>query len=112
MYICIKVKPPTPQFASLHSSSPPPVQVVAYLGTGSGKPFIAVLLQRHRLEQHALRAAAAAQGGDPAPAPWQAVFLAPKVALVQQQAEVLRRALPVKVAQYIGTDVEGWRTSR
>jgi endoribonuclease Dicer len=93
--------------------------VVAFLDTGSGKTFIAVLLLRHRLERHAAAAAApvdeapaAGRQRRRAPPPWLGVFLAPRVALVQQQAAALRRALPVRVEEYVGAGVEGWDAAR
>lgn len=67
-------------------------QVVVYLDTGSGKTFVAVLLIRHVFAvftQHAQRA------------PFLAVFMAPTVALVEQQCGVLRNQLALRVARYI-----------
>lgn len=108
-----------PLSSSLHI---PPLQVVAFLDTGAGKTFVSALLIRHCLAQE--RAAAAAPSSAmaacrAAPAPAKpcaaedacqliggrrvAVFLAPKVALVLQQAEVLRAHLGAShVAHFVG----------
>lgn len=101
------------------------MQVIAFLDTGSGKTFVSVLLIRHCLAQERSTAAAAAAAdahmtpSQPAPDLTQlgsaggtkqagglrrvAVFLAPKVALVLQQAEVLRAHLGAeRVAHFVG----------
>ncbi len=83
--------------------------MVAYLDTGAGKTFVSVLLLKHRLELHQrtcvhVRTSKAER--------WLGVFLAPKVALVQQQAQVLRRHLPVTVTAYVGKDTESWEITR
>lgn len=84
--------------------------VVAYLDTGSGKTLVSVLLLKHHLAQRRAEAAAAAAGpGAPAPPHRVAAFLAPKVALVLQQADVLRAHLPARVAHYVGEmGVDAW----
>jgi endoribonuclease Dicer len=83
------------------------------LGTGCGKTLIAVLLLRHRLEQAAAEAAkqlpGAAVPSSPFPGRRLAVFLAPRVILVQQQAQVLARHLPARVKSYVGEmGVDSW----
>lgn len=82
--------------------------VVAYLDTGAGKTYISVMLLRERHEAAIVAHAAAVAAGIPPPSPWKAVFLAPKVALVEQQATVLARHLPVRVRKLVGADIETW----
>jgi hypothetical protein len=82
--------------------------VVAYLDTGAGKTFISVLLLRHRQEAAACAHAAALAAGTPPPPPWKAIFLAPQVALVEQQAAVLARHLSARVCKLVGADIESW----
>ena len=83
--------------------------VVAYLDTGSGKTLVSVLLLKHHLAQRRAEAAAAEGRGAPAPPHRVAAFLAPKVALVLQQADVLRAHLPARVAHYVGEmGVDAW----
>lgn len=82
--------------------------MVAYLDTGSGKTFISLLLLKHRIERHAALVAAGA-------APqhrWLGAFLAPQVALVHQQADVLGRSLPVRVRAFVGTDASSWDAAK
>lgn len=70
-------------------------QVVVYLDTGSGKTFVSVLLIRHVYAKVAER---------PEPhAPFLAVFMAPTVALVEQQFGVLKSQLDLRVARCIAT---------
>jgi endoribonuclease Dicer len=91
--------------------------IVAYLDTGSGKTFIAVCLLRHRLDAYRV-------AWEKGPSPdltansrgttrkrWMAAFLAPQVALVEQQAAVLARHLPVRVGKFTGADIERWSTT-
>lgn len=67
-------------------------QVVVYLDTGSGKTFVSVLLIRHVYAELAEQ---------PQPrAPFLAVFMAPTVALVEQQFGVLKSQLDLRVARY------------
>lgn len=128
-------------------------QVIAFLDTGAGKTFVAVLLVRHCMaeqrRQAALAAAAAAAAENTQPMPpvsdgaqaptapavgasaaaadaaaglpggaagghRVAVFLAPKVALVLQQAEVLRVHLgQERVAAFVGEmGVDLWEKER
>jgi endoribonuclease Dicer len=88
--------------------------VVAYLDTGAGKTFISVLLLRHRQEAAAAAAAqtapsTASSASTPPPSlPWKAIFLAPQVALVQQQAAVLSRHLSASVVKLVGADIDSW----
>jgi Type III restriction enzyme, res subunit len=82
--------------------------VVAYLDTGAGKTFISVLLLRCRQEAHATALAAALAAATPPPPPWKAIFLAPQVALVEQQAAVLARHLSARVRKLVGADIESW----
>lgn len=92
---------------------------VAYLDTGSGKTFIAVCLLRHRLD--AYRIAASEMGGTfsrdtsnsrgRTEKRWMAAFLAPQVALVEQQAVVLARHLPARVRKFTGVDIDRWTTA-
>jgi replicative superfamily II helicase len=78
------------------------LQVIAFLDTGSGKTLVAALLLEHRIEL-------ARASGQPS---WRAAFLAPKVALVQQQAGVMKDRLGklpgVRVSVYIGAHTEAW----
>lgn len=84
-------------------------QVVAYLDTGAGKTFIAVLLFRHRLEVHRAAVDEAARLGAPPPPRWLGLFLAPQVSLVHQQATVLARHLNVRVDSFIGQETDHWK---
>jgi endoribonuclease Dicer len=133
-----KSQPPTPDYVPrLYQTELVDMakekNVVAYLDTGAGKTFIAVLLLRHRIDAFRLATATTATsrtrkncddaGNDPYPsaAPatsslpatkpsFLAVFLAPRVSLVQQQAEVLARHLPARVKSFIGETTEHWWT--
>ena len=67
-------------------------KVIAYLETGAGKTFIAVLLLKHRLSAPPNTHAPDAR----------AVLLAPQVPLVLQHAEVLSLHLPFPVGRYVG----------
>jgi len=82
--------------------------VVAYLDTGAGKAFISILLLRHRQEAAAAAHAAALAAAKPPPPPWKAIFLAPQVALVEQQAAVLSRHLSARFRKVVGADIESW----
>jgi endoribonuclease Dicer len=82
--------------------------VVAYLDTGAGKTFISILLLRHRQEAAAAANAAALAATTPPPPPWKAIFLAPQVALVEQQSSVLSRHLSARVRKLVGADIESW----
>ncbi|KAK1378826.1 Dicer-like protein 4 [Heracleum sosnowskyi] len=67
---------------------------IAYLGTGSGKTHIAVLLiheMRHLIKN---------------PQEDICVFLAPTVALVEQQAKVIKDSIDVKVGIYCGDSIQ------
>lgn len=110
---------------------------IAYLDTGAGKTFIAVLLLRHRLERRHLEADAVRRkhrqdrspsgmgtslgedgNGDRGryrdrcpfddPNNFFSVFLAPRVSLVHQQADVLARHIHAKVVSFTGEAVEHW----
>ncbi len=81
---------------SFSTSSP---QVVIYLDTGSGKTFVSVLLIRH---EHAVAAARHAAGTGPQPL---AIFMAPTVALVEQQYSVLKNQLDLRVSRCVNADL-------
>jgi endoribonuclease Dicer len=70
------------------------VQVIIYLDTGSGKTFVAVLLIKF-LHGQAEARHRAAHGPRPL-----AVFMAPTVQLVEQQANVLKCQLDLRVSKY------------
>lgn len=72
----------------------PTAQVVIYLDTGSGKTFVSVLLIRH---EHAAAAARAQAGKGPRPL---TIFMAPTVALVEQQYGVLKTQLDLRISRY------------
>jgi endoribonuclease Dicer len=74
---------------------------IAYLDTGAGKTEIAVRLLHRRLAQKQV------QGLKPR---FLSVFLAPRVALVHQQAQVLERRLAARVKPFIGETTEHWWT--
>ena len=82
--------------------------VVAYLDTGAGKTFISVLVLRHRQEMALAARDAAVAAGLPPPLPWKAIFLAPQVSLVEQQARVMARHLPARVKKLVGEDIKSW----
>ncbi|DBB11892.1 hypothetical protein WJX82_008855 [Trebouxia sp. C0006] len=72
--------------------------VIAYLDTGSGKTLISVMIINDKAE------GLMADGCKKI-----TVFLAPKVLLVQQQAEVLRKHTRLRVSQYTGDmNVTSW----
>ncbi|RPD62688.1 P-loop containing nucleoside triphosphate hydrolase protein [Lentinus tigrinus ALCF2SS1-7] len=62
--------------------------IVIALDTGSGKTHIAVLRMKHETER------------EPRKVSW---FIAPTVALVEQQSEVIKSAIPVSVGQVSGS---------
>uniref|UniRef100_A0A1D1ZXU0 Uncharacterized protein n=1 Tax=Auxenochlorella protothecoides TaxID=3075 RepID=A0A1D1ZXU0_AUXPR len=77
--------------------------VIAFLDTGAGKTFIAVMLLQHRLTASLSTHQATAR----------AVFLVPRVPLVFQQAEVLAAHLPCAVGRYVGEmGVDLWDSRR
>lgn len=65
--------------------------MVVYLDTGSGKTFVSVLLIRHVYAEFTERAQQRA--------PFLAVFMAPTVALVEQQFGVLKSQLDLRVSR-------------
>jgi endoribonuclease Dicer len=75
--------------------------IIAALDTGSGKTFISTLLMKWVAARHA---------GDK-----KIVFLVPKVALVEQQADFIARQTPLRVSRFHGalsiemTDRTKWR---
>jgi endoribonuclease Dicer len=78
--------------------------VIAALDTGSGKTFISILLIKWIVLQESVRDKAI-------------VFLVPKVALVEQQANFIAAHTPLRVKKFHGsldfdlTDRSNWRTS-
>lgn len=78
--------------------------VVAALDTGSGKTFISILLIKWIVLQESARGKVI-------------VFLVPKVALVEQQANFIAAHTPLRVKKFHGsldldlTDRANWRTS-
>lgn len=89
----------SPLLLTLHNSK----QIIAYLGTGCGKTLISVLLLQARLEDMLMKK----QKGT------YAIFLAPKVVLVKQQAAVLQRHLASPVRCFIGEmGVDTWNFSQ
>jgi len=78
--------------------------VIAALDTGSGKTFISILLIKWIVLQESMRGKAI-------------VFLVPKVALVEQQANFIAAHTPLRVKKFHGSldldlaDRSNWRTS-
>ena len=69
--------------------------IIVYLGTGSGKTFIAVMLIKHLRDELALKK--------------KVVFLANSVALLEQQAEVISKMTGLKTGSYCGAHgVDDW----
>ena len=69
--------------------------IIVYLGTGSGKTFIAVMLIKHLRDELALKK--------------KVVFLANSVALLEQQAEVISKMTGLKTGSYCGAQgVDDW----
>ena len=69
--------------------------IIVYLGTGSGKTFIAVMLIKHLRDEVALKK--------------KVVFLANNVALLEQQAEVISKMTGLKTGSYCGAHgVDDW----
>lgn len=106
---------------------------IAYLETGGGKTLIAVMLLRDRLETRYARIQKIMKENDgckndeslkdnvksintcdgcPFSDPYNffAVFIAPRVSLVHQQADVLKRHIPAKISSFTGEIVDHWWT--
>ena len=64
--------------------------IIVYLGTGSGKTFIAVMLIKH-MRDLLCRSK-------------KVVFLVNNVALLEQQAQVIRECTGLNTASYCGAD--------
>lgn len=74
--------------------------VIAVLSTGSGKTFIAALLIKWMMAQ-------------PSSVGKKAIFLVPKVPLVDQQRDFLAQQTPLLVSGYKGAmDVDSWDKNR
>ena len=70
--------------------------IIVYLGTGSGKTYIAIMLIKH------LRAELR-QGGK------KAIFLVNSVPLVDQQSDAIRKMTGLEVGSFCGADgVDDW----
>ena len=73
--------------------------IIVYLGTGSGKTFIAVILIKHL--------------GDEVAQKKKVIFLANNVALLEQQAEVISKMTGLKTGSYCGAHgVDDWGRER
>jgi endoribonuclease Dicer len=81
---------------------------IAYLDTGSGKTFIAVLLVKEK--QHQLGEVESEPSADMFSKRKWTIFLAPKVPLVLQQAEVLEEHTSLKIGAFYGEmGVDKWK---
>ena len=70
-----------------------------YLGTGSGKTFIAVMLIKHLRDELSLQK--------------KVIFLTNSVALLDQQAEVISKMTGLTTGSYCGASgVDDWERSR
>ena len=77
--------------------------IIVYLGTGSGKTFIAVMLIQHLRGELGKLEKGRIQGGK------KAIFLVSSVALVEQQAREIRNTTGLQVGTYCGSDgVDDW----
>ena len=73
--------------------------IIVYLGTGSGKTFIAVMLIKHMRDEVAQKK--------------KVIFLANNVALLEQQAEVISKMTGLKTGSYCGAHgVDDWGRER
>ena len=73
--------------------------IIVYLGTGSGKTFIAVMLIKHMRDQVTLNK--------------KVVFLCNNVALLEQQAQVIEKTTGLRVGTYCGAHgVDDWDSAR
>ena len=73
--------------------------IIVYLGTGSGKTFIAVMLIKHMRDELAQKK--------------KVIFLANNVALLEQQAEVISKMTGLKTGSYCGAHgVDDWGRER
>ena len=73
--------------------------IIVYLGTGSGKTFIAVMLIKHLRDELSRQK--------------KVVFLANNVALLEQQAEVISKMTGLSTGRYCGArGVDDWERRR
>jgi len=81
--------------------------IIVYLGTGSGKTFIAVMLIKHMRSLLGYVQNGVIQGGK------KIIFLVSSVALVDQQAREIKNCTDLEVGKFCGADgVDGWDMDR